>query len=448
MKTFRLLPLYLLFLFSSMLLGNCKKEVDENDYASSTNMLKVFKTGHDNPGYFFKRPNGGYLMVYNKTVNSIYTDIAVVIMDDEGNTISNSSFGGTKNESAAYATMDVEGNVYVCGNTNSPELRMDQYTTDINSSDAYLAKMDQNGNLLWQRGYCDTTSPNEGAYGDGFYRLSIINNKIYCIGETSNWQEYQGNNLIENDTWMVSFDMNGNKLKQQLLPTVYLGNFLLNGGGNTWANFIKLSNNDLLIACTINDIYAVNRGMDTTVVLTRYNTTTDNIEWVRYYLKTSPVGDMITMNELPNGNIMCIDSYYERVNILKATDGTEIRSYTTGLNPQYSYATNAYWSRDIENFTIRGNTYVLGWYDASGRSGNFGGGAEYNNKKPWILKFDQNGSLVHSKVYDISKGAFYWLAENSNKNLQVVGGISTFGTKASSMFTVTISPVGTLIKPE
>jgi hypothetical protein len=418
------------------LFTTCKKEIKEIDFTSSTNILKVFDLNGDFPYAQIKRPAGGYFLVYGENVNR-QKDVSVAVTDEVGNVLHKTTFGGSKNEAIWFTQIDAGGNLYICGLTVSPELRMDKNAKVTNSPDGYLAKLDKDGNLLWQRGYSDTTSFKKGINYDNFSNVHLINNKLYCIGITANrYTPAGGNAATEFDSWMVTFDENGNVLKDRLLPSIYRGASLLNYGGAIAIDGIKLSNNDLIIRFVFLAYQSQGRNMDTTALLFRYSIASDSVLWTKYYSQSSPQGDICYMGLLGSGNVAFFDSYWNTINIMDVNTGNTISTTTVNNNTASVTSTQYFMNLGVSPFNINDDLYFVGYSSKGGTTA---------NQKPFVAKLNSQGTLVYNKTFDIPLGYFYWVTENGNNNLQFMGGINSFNTDNIKLFTLTTDENGNVI---
>ncbi|MDP1726252.1 MAG: hypothetical protein Q8M15_05675 [Bacteroidota bacterium] len=425
----------LICLFISLLFTTCKKEIKQSEYNSSSKMLKVFDLNGDFPLAQIKRPAGGYFLVYGENVNR-QKDVSVAVTDDVGNVIHKITFGGSKNEGIWSTQLDAVGNLYICGQTFSPELRMDKDAKLTSAFDGYLAKVDKNGNLLWQRGYTDTiASPKKGTQNDGFISIHLINNKLYCVGLTGNWHT-SVSGAIEFDILLVTFDENGNVLKDRWLPAAYRGESSKNFTGLYAVDAIKLNNNDLIIRMDFMAYQGQGRNMDTTALLCRYNIDKDSVLWTKYYRRTSPQGDICYGGLLANGNVAFFDSYWNTINIMDVNTGNTISTTTVNNNTADVTSNQYYMLIGVSPFTINNNLYFLGYFSKGGTVA---------NQKPFVAKLNSQGTLVYNKTFEIPLGYFYWVTQNGNNNLQLMGGINAFNTNNIKLFTLTTDEDGNVI---
>jgi hypothetical protein len=83
-------------------------------------------------------------------VHSLYNDMFVAKFDSLGNVIWARNASGTNAEIGARVDTDSSGNVFVVGSYISPTLSFGNITiTNAGNNDMYLAKYDSNGNILW-----------------------------------------------------------------------------------------------------------------------------------------------------------------------------------------------------------------------------------------------------------------------------------------------------------
>jgi hypothetical protein len=314
---------------------------------------------------------------------------------------------------------------------------MDPSNGERDTEDGYIAKIDKEGNLVWQRGYCNVNSLQKGVWDDEFATIALANGKLYCIGITANEQPVSPTGTIANwDTWLVVFDANGNMLKEAILPSIYKGSSSLNFGGGTFVDAIQLVDNNIVVRYVYQDYLSQGRVMDTTALLFKYNTTTDQVEWKKYLLRTSPYNDIVNFGQLGNGHIVAFDSYYNSISIFDENTGNPIGHRVIGNNTGSSSSTIFLTKYRASNFKIGDDFYVVGWM-------NIGGGTTDLN--PWIVKLDQQGNLQYNKILPINSSSLYWIREQENHHLILTGKIAVFGTLLEKIFTVSVGSNGEII---
>ncbi|HEX7415327.1 MAG TPA: hypothetical protein VF411_14885, partial [Bacteroidia bacterium] len=80
------------------------------------------------------------------------------------------------------------------------------YATTNGDADAYLIRVNKNGDTLWTKHY-------GGAQDEVFNSVCIINNRIYAVGSNGS---HAGADSIA-DGWIVKLEMNGNKLQDTFM---------------------------------------------------------------------------------------------------------------------------------------------------------------------------------------------------------------------------------------
>ncbi len=102
--------------------------------------------------------DGGYIMAggcnYTDTDFTIHygswmnADIAVVKVDSNGNKVWSKVIGGTGDESVASLIPASNGGCYIVGQTYSDDFDL---TGNHGANDAYIVRLDKNGNILWHQ---------------------------------------------------------------------------------------------------------------------------------------------------------------------------------------------------------------------------------------------------------------------------------------------------------
>ncbi len=142
-------------------------------------------------------------------------DAFLVKMNSQGKRLWATYFGGTGSEDGFYVTTDNDANVIITGQTqNSAGLSTSgaHQTQNNGLIDAYVAKYDPAGNLLWSTYY--------GGSGidKGKAVFTDSENNIYLLGDTespdkiSTSSSYQENLSGTSDAFIVKFDENGNRI--------------------------------------------------------------------------------------------------------------------------------------------------------------------------------------------------------------------------------------------
>ena len=177
---------------------------------------KVLVGSDDNP-YLVGHTTSNDLLVsanaYQSTNNGSY-DSFILKLDTSGNFIWATYFGGTGGELTFAASIDNNDNIVIGGyssSTNMPTINAFQ-STMAGALDAFVAKFDSSGALLWST-YCG------GSNSEDVHALTTDNqNNVIITGESysSNFPTsvgaYQLNNKGNGDAYIVKYDANGNRI--------------------------------------------------------------------------------------------------------------------------------------------------------------------------------------------------------------------------------------------
>jgi hypothetical protein len=178
---------------------------------------KILVDNFDN-SYLVGYTNGNDILVsstgvFQSTSNGSY-DCFIVKLSSNGNFIWGTYFGGSGGESALAADIDKSNNIIIGGYTSSidmPTINSFQNTM-AGALDAFVAKFDSTGNLLWST-YCG------GSNSEDVHMLKVDHqNNIIISGETysSNFPTsigaYQSNNNGSLDVYIVKYDSLGTRI--------------------------------------------------------------------------------------------------------------------------------------------------------------------------------------------------------------------------------------------
>lgn len=147
---------------------------------------------------------GGVWGVLPGQTSSGYLDAFVRKLDGNGNEVWTRQFGTSQNDSAGGVALDKQNNIYVSGGTDG--LLPGQVSQG--SSDAFVRKYDNNGNEIWTRQFGTS-------YGEGINKLVVDNaGNLYTIGSID---------IGATDAFITKLDASGNQLwtRQFGSPTWY-----------------------------------------------------------------------------------------------------------------------------------------------------------------------------------------------------------------------------------
>jgi hypothetical protein len=220
-------------------------EKHTNISGTDIGLLKVDKDGNEiwqnvisspvneSPRKIIKTLDYGYAIVGFINDQFGLTDVYVAKVDSLGNKIWDITLGGHCTDTGSSIMQLADSSFYVLGDTESGSSE---------SVDAYLAKVDKNGNLLWQQNYGNQYE--NGTQG----MIYTSDNQIFIFGETTTATSYNF------DYYTLLVDTSGNQIWQfdiggQGTDAVFSavedvdGNFILTGYSNTYDTLspIKLS---------------------------------------------------------------------------------------------------------------------------------------------------------------------------------------------------------------
>jgi uncharacterized repeat protein (TIGR01451 family) len=157
-------------------------------------------------------PDGGYVFAgltwsNNGQVSGNHgnADIWVVKSDTAGTLLWQKCIGGSGNDTA-YSIITASDGYYVAGTTTSGN---GQVTGNAGNADAWLIKLDPDGNLVWQKTFGGTNN-------DVFRKLQLTaDGGLIAVGYTWSNDGIVNGNHGNADIWVVKCDITGNLLWQK-----------------------------------------------------------------------------------------------------------------------------------------------------------------------------------------------------------------------------------------
>ena len=133
-------------------------------------------------------------------------DFWVVKIDDSGNMLWEKSFGGTGIEISYGIVKTQDGGYAITGNTFSTDTDVSKNNGE---SDVWLIKIDDDGNLLWERTLGGTSF--DAARG----LSTTLDGGFVLAGNSKSSDGDASENNGENDLWVIKTDAQGNIMYQQ-----------------------------------------------------------------------------------------------------------------------------------------------------------------------------------------------------------------------------------------
>lgn len=216
------------FLWAKQFEGTSSIEGFDIDCDDNNNL---FITGYFNGIVDFDPTPGTNFL---SSVTSGYGDAFVLKMDENGGVTWVKQFGGTGKDEGKGIQLDSSGNIFFAGYIQNiadmdPSAGVSNLTSN-GSDDAFVAKLDQNGNLLWaqsiggsdsDQGY-DVACDNDGnVYYTGYFKATAdfdpgvgVNNVVSGGSYDSFTQKYSASGAL---IWTNTFGANGSELTNSIV---------------------------------------------------------------------------------------------------------------------------------------------------------------------------------------------------------------------------------------
>jgi hypothetical protein len=202
-----------IYLYIAISLFSCHKHTDFIPQAPSPEFTKLYggTGGNEMSSSITRSIDGGYVIAGfsnsndgDVSGNHGLTDAWVLGLDKDGNKLWQKSLGGSSYDAANSITTTLDGGYAIAGYTHSND---GDVSGHLGIADAWVVKLDQGGSILWQK-----TLGGLGA--DNANDIVATNDSGYLIAcETESLGVTHGSL----DAWVVKLDKNGNLLWQKAL---------------------------------------------------------------------------------------------------------------------------------------------------------------------------------------------------------------------------------------
>ncbi|HOP95119.1 MAG TPA: Ig-like domain-containing protein [Dictyoglomaceae bacterium] len=329
-----------------------------------------------------KTNDGGYIAA--GTTNSFRagsTDVYVLKLDENGNVLWQKTFGGINDDWAYSVQQTTDGGYIVAGYTVSIENGYD---------DVYVLKLDSDGKLLWEKTY-------GGTYSDWAYSIQQTNDGGYIV---AGWTYPYGSGNI--DAYILKLDSDG-----ELEWYKSYG-----GSDNDWASSIQQTTDGGYIVAGWTgssgagcyDVYVLK--LDENGELEWQKTFGGSSDDYAYSIQQVSDGGYIVA-----GYTASFGTGYDDVYVLKLNTNGDLLWQKTFGESGYDRASS------IQQ-TIEGGYIVAGYTDSFG--------AGYTDV--YILKLDANGNLVWQKIYGGSDYDYVYSIQQTNDGGYIAAGLTaSFG---------------------
>lgn len=216
-------------------------------YGGSANEYLLAMTQAPDSGYVlagYTLSSDGDVTGYHPGANcalGFCSDAWIVKTDKFGTILWNNSFGGSDNDIASQIILSGTY-IYVLGNTFSID---GDITGNHGLNDAFIVKLDNNGNIIWQKSFGGTAS-------DGFSSIKRTSDDHFAIlgSSTSNDGDVSGNHGLV-DYWFIKIDSLGNIVSQKCYGGSgedYTRDIInISDGGNILTGFSRSHDGDVTV---------------------------------------------------------------------------------------------------------------------------------------------------------------------------------------------------------
>ncbi|WP_107037338.1 T9SS type A sorting domain-containing protein [Brumimicrobium mesophilum] len=352
----------------------------------------------------------------NKTSpNKGMSDFWLIKMDNQGNELWQKSYGGEDDEFLGDMVELNDGSVLLVGGSTSP-ISGDKTESSFGESDAWIVKIDAQGNLLWDKTI-------GGNAGDALVSIALDDNdNIYFSGssESSISGVKTEDSFGGYDYWVLKLDQNGNILWDKTLG----------GSGAEFSHYLIYSDNRLFVI-----------GHSTSDVSgTKTETSRGAIDiWIA---KLNQNGEVL-MDKTIGGN------YFDKVTGPIITESGELVMVGTSdsdISVEVTIASHNnsadFWIlvNDTSDLSIK-NQYKIG--------------SDLGDFSPGILEIENNSLLLYGsteanisgdKTVPSNGGLDYWILELSTNlstsNFQNEESLSIYPNPTSNKFVISNLPSG------
>ena len=311
-------------------------------------------------------------------------------------------FGTSDDDSAYSITNDIDGNVYVAGDTYG-----DLQAANRGSSDAFVSMYSSSGELLWTKQF--GTPKDDSAYSI----ITNVNGNVYVAGKTNG--SLQGSNKGKDDAFISKYSSSGELLWTRQFGTSgsdYINSVAINANGNIY-----------VAGDTSGSLQGTNKGLNVDSFVRKYSSG-GKVLWTRQFGTSEPdYAYRITADT--KGNIYVAGRTNGSLQgVSQGSDDAFIRKYSSSGKVLWTrqFGTSDYDIAYGITTNYNGNVYV---------TGNSGGGLQGMNKGSgdvFIRKYSFNGKMLWTRQFGTSN---YDIAYHITADAK--GGVYTTGYTSGSL---------------
>lgn len=195
------------------------------DASGATQWQKKFSSsGNDGLSAVGQTSDGGYLVLafpdqfvsdgdFANTRGA--SDAWLFKLDSVGNVVWKKNYGGTKTDILTSFEFTSDGNIILAGMTNSNDGDIKNYHSGLDKVDAWILKLDLNGNIIWSKcygGWWDEYANSVHQTSDGGYIIAA-----QCDGDDGDVTDTKGSG----DYWLIKIDSIGNLIWEKALGSYF-----------------------------------------------------------------------------------------------------------------------------------------------------------------------------------------------------------------------------------
>ncbi|WP_084593893.1 hypothetical protein, partial [Palaeococcus ferrophilus] len=345
-------------------------------------------------------PNGDLIILgytHSPGTSTWDYDFLVLRLDENGSVKWQRTYGGSNYDEARAVAIAPNGDIIVVGYT---------YSFDVGNGDVWVLRLDENGNIKWQKTYGEFPI-------DRGYAVAIASNgDIIVAGYAPG---------ASGDVWVLRLDENGSVKWQK----TYGGSDV--DGAYTVA---IADNGDIIVAGYYGATDSYGSGGDVWVLRLDEN---GNVKWQKTYGGSNDdVARAVAIAS--NGDIIVVGYTYsfgagnDDVWVLRLDENGNIKWQKAygGNGGEKAYAVTLADNGDV---IVTGYTY------------SFGAG----NNDVWVLGLDENGNVKWQKTYGgRSVDSAYSVAMTSTMDIIVAGYTQSFGAGNNDVWILRLPPDGYL----
>jgi len=178
------------------------------------------------PGCFQQTADGGFILGGYSYPGNGGADFWLGRVDSNGNKLWSRTFGGTNDDRLVFGKQTSDHGFLLAGTSESGPSG-NKVSANFGGTDFWIVRLDPNGKRLWDKSF--------GGSGNEFLFSGALNEAGDFVLAGYSPSAADGNKTNEDSgQWIVSFDSNGNKLREQVVPGFRPGNVLIQslpGGG-------------------------------------------------------------------------------------------------------------------------------------------------------------------------------------------------------------------------